>query len=126
MNAKRFGRGDLLFVGALLLLGLALTLGLRAFRSDGREAVVRVDGEVVARIPLARDGEYPIESGGTVTNRLRVEDGRVRMIEANCPDRLCVRKGWVRFAGDGIVCLPNRVVVELAGADELKLDAVAG
>ncbi len=123
---KRFGRNDLLLVAGLLLLGVALTLALGVNRRDGREVVVRVDGEIVARLSLSEERELPIEIDGRIANRLQIADGAVRMIEADCPDKLCVRKGAVRYVGDGIVCLPHRVVVEVAGEDELGLDAVAG
>lgn len=126
MRERRFGRGDLALIAALLLTGLLLMLPLRLQRSAGSVAVVRVDGKEVARLPLSEDAEFPVETDGTVTNVVAVGDGAVRVIEANCPDQLCVRKGAARYAGDGIVCLPNRVVVEVAGADELDLDAVAG
>ena len=48
------------------------------------------------------------------------------MEEADCPDRLCMRRGAIRYAGDSIICLPNKVVVEISGEDALNLDAVAG
>ncbi len=123
---KRTRRNDLLLVAGLLLVGLALTLALFAARKDGQEVVVRVDGEVVARLPLSQEQEFPIEIDGRVANRLQIADGAARMTEADCPDKLCVRRGAVRYAGDSIVCLPHRVVVEITGTDELGLDAVAG
>lgn len=123
---RRFGRGDLMLIAALALAGLLLLLPLKLNQRAGSVAVVRVDGEVVARLPLAEDAECPVETGGVVSNIVRVGGGAVRVIEANCPDQLCVRKGAARYAGDGIVCLPNRVVVEIVGEDELDLDAVTG
>ena len=126
MRERRFGRGDLVLIVALLLAGLLLMLPLRLHRSAGSVAIVRVDGEEVARLPMNEDAEFPVEIDGVVTNVVAVGDGAVRVIDANCPDQLCVRKGVARYAGDGIVCLPNRVVVEVAGTDELDLDAVTG
>ena len=126
MNARRFGRGDLVLIAVLLLAGLLMILPLRLHRSAGSVAIVRVDGEEVARLPMNEEAEFPVETDGIVTNVVSVDGGAVRVIEANCPDQLCVRKGAARYAGDGIVCLPNRVVVEVMGADELDLDAVAG
>ena len=115
-----------MLIAALLLAGLLLMLPLRLHRSAGNVAVVRVNGEEVARLPMNEEAEFPVEIDGVVTNVVAVGGGAVRVIEANCPDQLCVRKGAARYAGDGIVCLPNRVVVEVAGTDELDLDAVTG
>lgn len=125
-NMRRYGRNDILLIAGLLLIGLLIALLLLVNRRDGREAVVRVEGAVVARLALGEEREFPVEIDGRVANLLRVADGGVRMVEADCPDKLCVRKGAVRYAGDSIVCLPHRVVVEIVGEDELGLDAVAG
>ena len=126
MRTKRIGRADLLLIAALMLAGLILTLLLFANRQDGREAVVRVDGQAVARLPLSEDRRFPVEIDGTVTNVLIVHNGVIRMEEANCPDHLCIHRGAIRYAGDSIVCLPNRVFAEITGNDALNLDAVTG
>ena len=126
MDAKRFARGDLVLIAGLLIVGLAILALLTFTRQDGRQAIVRVDGQLIAQLPLTRDVEYPVEIEGTITNRIVLQDGAVCMAEANCPDHLCIRRGGIRYVGDSIICLPNKVVVEISGEDALKLDAVAG
>ena len=126
MRMKQIGRGDLKLILALLLIGLLLTLLAHGVRREGRQAAVRVNGQIVARLPLDQERRYEVETDGAVTNILVIEDGAVRMIEADCPDHLCVRRGAIRYAGDSIVCLPNRVVIEISGEDALDLDAVTG
>ena len=126
MNTKRAGRGDLLLIAALLIAGLAMTAALYGLRQDGRQVVVRVDGQIVAQLTLSQDAQYPVESEGSVTNLVVIQDGSVHMEEAVCPDHLCIRRGAIRYAGDSIICLPNKVVVEISGEDALNLDAVAG
>ena len=126
MEMKRFSRGDLKLIAVLLLVGLALFAFLTFSRRDGRQVIVRVDGQAVALLSLSQDVQYPIENNGTVTNTLVIHDGTVRMAEADCPDHLCIRRGAIRYAGSSIICLPNRVVAEITGEDALNLDAVAG
>ena len=126
MEEKRFARGDLKLIAALLLAGLAIILLLTLNRRDGRQVVVRVDGQIAARLPLAQDASYPVEIEGTVTNVLTIKGGAVRMEEADCPDHLCIHRGAIRYAGDSIICLPNKVVVEISGEGALNLDAVSG
>ena len=126
MDAKRFARGDLMLIAALLIAGLAIIALLSFTRQDGRQAVVRANGQIVTRLPLAQDARVPVEIEGSVTNVVVVQDGAVHMEEADCPDHLCIRRGAIRYAGDSIICLPNKVVVEISGEDALNLDAVAG
>ena len=32
---------------------------------------------------------------------------------ASCPDRLCVNSGFIRRAGQSIVCVPNEIIIRL-------------
>ena len=73
-----------------------------------------VNGVTVGVYSLNENGSYPINGG---TNLLVIENGTARMEEADCPDRTCVRTGRIRYAGQRIVCLPNRVTVTGTGDD---------
>lgn len=85
---------------------------------------ITVDGQVY--------GEYSLEADRTVriggTNTCVIADGVVSMTEADCPDLICVHTKSIDARGGTIVCMPNRVVLEIVnpggGAD--MPDAVAG
>ena len=118
---------DLLLLSALaaggLLLGSALALG----RSEGAVVVVRVSGDTVAEFSQNRDAVYRIEGANGAENTLVIEDGQVWLEDASCPDRLCVRQGCIRHAGESILCLPNEVAVQIEGEADgsAGLDVVA-
>lgn len=105
---------DVIVVAALLLLSGALLLGMRVTRQDGACAIVRVNGEEVARYSLDADGTYPLNGG---TNILVIENRSAHLIEANCPDKLCVRQGVIQYTGQCITCLPNKLTVTVEGVD---------
>ncbi len=44
---------------------------------------------------------------------VEISQKRVRISDSPCPNRLCVRQGWIR-AGS-VACLPNRVTVTISG-----------
>ncbi len=119
---KRF-RADLALILGLLLLAGALYLALGARGEAGAWAVVRVENTEIARYRLDEDGSYPLNGG---TNLLVIEDGSARISEADCPDKLCVRQGRVRFRGQVVTCLPNRLTVTVEGGEDSGLDAVVG
>ena len=75
-------------------------------------AVVRLGNEVIGRYPLAVDGEYAINGG---TNRIRIENGSVRMVYSTCPGyQDCVEHGAISHTEQqSIVCLPNRIIVSV-------------
>ncbi len=116
---KRKIIADIILVAALLFIGLSVFLITELTRGDGAYVVVTVDGECVAEISLSDDGEYEINGG---TNVLVIEDGEAYMKDASCPDGLCVGQGRISKTGERIVCLPNKVMVEVLGADDEMLE----
>lgn len=109
---RRPGRAEILFIVGLLLISLALVLILTLTRREGATAEVQIDGESVARYSLQKDGEYALNGG---TNILVIEGGEAYLTYANCPDLVCVKTGRIRYVGESIVCLPNRVSVVIRG-----------
>lgn len=78
----------------------------------GGSVIVRVDGRDYAVYDLSENGVYTIK-GTKGSDILEVRDGRVHMTEAECPDGLCIKMGWIDKVNDSIICLPNRIVVEI-------------
>ncbi len=109
---------DIILIGVLLIVSLSVFLVWYLNGTDGSFALVTVDGKKVGEYSLAIDGVYYINDG---TNVLAIEDGKAYMKEANCPGyQDCVETGKISRVGETIVCLPNKVVVEIVGeGDEL-------
>ena len=59
------------------------------------------------------------------TNHLMIKDGQADMTEAECPDQICVEHKSISKNKETIVCLPNKVIVEIVGGEDTELDAVA-
>lgn len=74
---------------------------------------VSVDGTVVMTLDLHQDTDQIITGYNGGTNRLVIAQDTVRILEASCPDHLCVHQGAIEKAGEPLVCLPNRVVVQI-------------
>ncbi len=116
---KKKLRADLLLIAALLLTALALFLWQRSARTGGNTAAVYVDGRLEGAYPLDRDARIPIGGGH---NLLLLENGAADMVEADCPDRICVDMHPIRYVGETILCLPNRVLVQIEGPGEREVD----
>ena len=114
---------DLALILVLLLVAGGLYLAFGARGEDGAWAVVRVENEEIARYPLSEEGVFPLNGG---TNILVIENGTARLSEADCPDKLCVRQGTIRYSGQVITCLPNRLTVTLEGGQDSGLDLIVG
>ncbi len=110
---------DLLVLVILAAAIIGVWLGFRA-GSRGTASMVRVtvDGKEFGSYSLSEDGEIPISNGNKVTNTLVIKDGKADMIEADCPDKLCVHQKAISAKGEMIVCLPNKVVAEVVSSEE--------
>jgi len=119
-------KNDILLALVLLLLAGGLWLVLRLTARQGGEAVVTLNGEVYAVLPLGEDTVLPVVSADGHSNTVVVEDGQVRMQAADCPDQVCVRQGRISRDGESIVCLPHKLTVTVRSAGAGGYDATVG
>jgi hypothetical protein len=110
--AKKKYRLDIIIISAILLISLLLLLVVMLSKEEGSAVVVEIDGMTVATYSLDQNGEYSLNGG---TNVLVIEDGKAYLNYSNCPDHTCERTGKIRYAGQTIVCLPNRLSITVRG-----------
>ncbi len=115
-STKKNGRGlrDLCLVLFFLVLSLILLLVVKGSQKEGGAVVVAVNGDEIGRYSLSINGQYLLNGG---TNTLVIENGRAKVSDADCPDKLCVKEGWVQYTGQCITCLPNKLTVTVVGGD---------
>ena len=117
-------RGDLYLIGGCLLAALLLGGLWLLLRRAGGVVIVEQNGRETARYALSEDRTVRIE-GAAGYNLLVIENGEAWIMEADCPNRLCVQTGRIRYGGQSLVCLPHRLAVRIAGGAS-GLDAVTG
>lgn len=94
-------------------------------KEDGAYVLVTTDGEAYGTYSLEEEQEIPIIQDGVTTNVLIIENGFADMTEADCPDKLCVHQKAISKNNETIVCLPNKVVVQVMGSEESGFDSIA-
>lgn len=114
-NKKKW-RNDLLFIGGLLFLLLAIGCGMFFLRGEGDAVTVAIDGALYGTYPLGVDVTVDIPLKAGESNRLVIQDGEAHMENANCPDGICAQHKPISRMGESIVCLPHRVVITVVGA----------
>lgn len=91
-------------------------------------AEIKQDGKVIRTIDLTNTNEpyeFTVESNDGGHNTIRVENGRIAVIDADCDDKICVQQGYVSDASHPIVCLPHKLSITVTGNDG-EYDAVVG
>ena len=127
MKSKYITRNDIILIITLLILSGALMLILTVSQKCGSVVVVSVDGKDIASFSLNEDTRYVISGYHGGENVLVVKDGEAYLESASCPDKLCVHMGKISKAGQSIICLPNKVVIEIRGEkDKAEYDTIVG
>ncbi len=108
-------RNDIILASALLLIAALAYSIIHSVMHKGSLAIVSIDGVDVAEYRLDEDIEIeiPIENGHS--NTLTIKDGKAFITYADCPDKLCVKRGGIHLTGQTIVCLPHKLVVRIEG-----------
>ncbi len=112
-----FKKNELLFIVGIAC--VALLLWFVSQQSGGGGYVqVMVDGEQRMMLPANRYGKYEVLAGAGAHNVIEISAQGVRMVDADCPDQWCMRKGTVARGADTIVCLPHKLIVRWADAED--------
>lgn len=82
--------------------------------TSGQIAQLRVNNKLVKNFELNKDQVYTyFDKSDDDRNKIEVRDGQIAIVDANCDDQICVRKGFISKTGQTIVCLPHRLVIEI-------------
>lgn len=118
MERKNWLIPFIIVVVALLL--LAASQLQRPTEAEESMAIITLDGEVIDRVPLSAPRTVTVEQPDGAVNVVEVSDHGAVMLSSTCDNQLCVHMGEVtvdnwefRPNQAFIICLPNRVSVEL-------------
>lgn len=114
---------DIVVCGGILIVAAALYAGFRPGETGGY-AVVKINGEEAYRLPLQNNTQIEIKQQEQF-NTVVIENGFAYISEASCPDKLCVKQPKISKNNELIVCLPNKVVMEIENGQKREVDGVA-
>ena len=107
---------DLALVLCLLLFASILFFITSKTQDTGVAVRVSIGGDFFAEYPLDKDGEYTLNGG---TNTLLIKDGEASVVFADCPDKICKKAYPISLTGERIVCLPNKIMIEIIGKGDV-------
>jgi hypothetical protein len=101
-----------------------LLLFYRSFSSSSSGLYVEITGESF-RASCDPKEERVVEVEGPLgITRVIIGEGGAWIEDSPCRDKLCVKMGKIKREGEQLICLPNRVVVEMKGSKEL-IDSIS-
>ena len=116
----------LLAAAAVIFLASAAASAYLLLRQKGKTVEIISGGNVIYTLDLSQepDREITVEYEGR-KNVIKLENGDIYMLEAECPDHTCIRTGRLSKAGVPIVCLPNKLMIRYTDGTGGDVDAAS-
>lgn len=118
-----FKKLDFVIVGFLMILSFLPEIILGA--SVGRNytntyAEITVEGKMYKTVALSEhSGEETLEiKTDDGINIIKIKDNKIGIIEADCPDQVCMNPEYIEKAGESLVCLPHKVMIQIKGLSD--------
>lgn len=105
-----------LIVLLLLVLSLAALLFQHLGAVQGQTADIYQDGTLIRTIDLngiEQPYTFTLEAPDGGYNTIRVEDGKIGVVDTDCPDKVCQNTGMISDSAYPITCLPHRLVIQI-------------
>lgn len=79
-------------------------------------ATIKVDGEIhnTIDLPTTSKEKFIIQTENG-TNTILVNNNEVNIVYADCKDELCIKQGSISKIGKTLICLPNKLIIEIKG-----------
>ena len=113
-------KGDMVLVLCVIMAAFFMHL-IAAGQSEGERVLVTVDGQT-SEYSLRTDRTISLKNGDSVCNSIVIKGGQVYMALADCPDQICVHHRAISQNRESIICLPNKVIVEVESSQSNDID----
>ena len=105
-------KADIALFFISLIIGLAVSYFTFTGSQAGDQVKITVAGQLYGTYPLNEDREIEVAQNGHLNNII-IKDGVVSMASSDCKNQICVNTRPISHTKDSIVCLPNKVMVEI-------------
>lgn len=106
----------------------ALAMNNNAKNQDEKIARIYQDKKLIYTIDLNSVKEtyrLTIDGKDKSENIVEVRNGSIGIINASCPDHICIDTGFIDNSSVPVVCLPNKIIIEISDNTDNSIDAVA-
>lgn len=124
LNFYRLSKFDIILIILAVFFSIisipGVTRGSRS--SDAKVALINIEGKLYQRVDLKEDKiiTLPVHNEAM---QVEVKGGKIRVVKSDCPRQICVFQGAIAYPRQTIVCVPNKVLIEVKSAAPF-LDAV--
>ncbi|CAB1243186.1 NusG domain II-containing protein [Clostridium sp. MT-14] len=124
-------KGDKIAAICILILIISSFIGVFSYRlyvkGSHKIAVIKQEGKIINTIDLNKvkgRKQFKIKYKTSHFNLVEVENGKIRIEDADCPDKICIKTGWISKPGESIICLPHKLIINIEGKNS-KYDGLS-
>lgn len=114
-----FHRFDWIILVVALLVVL-MSFGIWAAPQKALRLQIYQEGQLYQEIDLSIKKNIEVKGPLGIT-RIRIEEGKARIVSDPSPRQYCVRQGWLQKLGQTAICLPNHTSIVVVGRDHQSL-----
>ncbi|MCD8552867.1 NusG domain II-containing protein [Seleniivibrio sp.] len=107
---------DILIIAVLTAASLFFMLDVQS----GEKRLYLIDKNTKEEIKL-EDRDISLDNGHVI---IQVTSEGARFLESDCPNRICIKQGWVKNCGDTAVCVPKHLALVME-CKEQDYDAIS-
>jgi len=114
-----YKKTDIIIISIIVFISLISWASFNLFTSnDHLFAEIYLDNQLVKKIDLstAQNGTFSV--AGRLDVIFEIKDGAIRFYESSCPDKICIRAGFLSRSNQSAACLPNKMVLKIVSNTE--------
>ena len=129
---KKLGvkKGDIIIIIALIILSFIpqIVFFLTTYNKyNSLQVEIYSKGQLYKKVPLNKASEklqFTVENELGI-NIIEIDHGQVKITDANCHDKVCVKSHAIDNPGETLICLPHKLVVKITGKGIQDTDEVS-
>jgi hypothetical protein len=128
-NSNILKKGDVILIFSILILAGIIFIWkayfVEKFDVGEKIAVIMHDGKNIERVNLNNLNNPVFIKIKDYNIVIIAEKGRIRFLQSDCPDKICLKSGYLTKCGDKAVCVPSRTQVVISGKDDDEIDSLS-
>ncbi len=86
------------------------------FSDNGNDIIIESNNKIIYRLDVNLNKIIYLD--GMI---VEIKDRKVRVKDADCPNKLCVKQGWI--SRGSIICVPKKIVIYFSNYKKNVIDA---
>ena len=115
-------KNDFKLISMILVLIIVLLIIFYKPKEEASFAEVYYKSDIILKIDLNINKIYEVNGDNGVV-KIEVLNKKIRVIEETSNYNLCSKQGFISSKGESIICLPNKIIIELPN-DEIDVEVM--